>query len=458
MRLLEWGLILLSLLVIFIPKPKQTRLIRVWMSLILFALISHTMIDGLRWQLTPIYLLLLTATAAPILSKHLSETIKRIDRSIALFLVVIGLLLGTLFPIIQLEPLDGTYAVGTIAYELNDTERFEPFAQSADLPRHLRMQVWYPANVSIEPLAPYSDDIQIGGGSWMRQMGLPRFLTSHISQIDSRSYTKPPVLIDDAPYPVLLFVGGIGGQRTQSSLLFEHLASEGYIVAAADHPFYSGYTLYPDGSIATYHPTMFDVQSAHGQANLEQAPVILADDLALMLNTLTDLSAEPFTRFTGRVNVDQVGVFGHSTGAAAAATFCHRDIRCKVYLGLDPWLVPASDELITAGLPQPMMIIRGDDAIAESNKPLLLRLAHNSHQRHYQAILNDAQHLDFTDYRYFSPLLRWGGLVSGNEARHAEIIETYAQAFFDHELRGWGGAVLFINSAEFPEATITTHH
>ena len=143
--------------------------------------------------------------------------------------------------------------------------------------------------------------------------------------------------------------------------------------------------------------------------------------------------------------------------AAASAEFCHRDTRCKAYLGLDPWLLSTSDDLLTTGLPQPMMMIRGMDAISELNKPRLLRLAHNSHDRTYEAILDTVQHLDFTDYRYFSPLLRWSGLVSRNEARNAQIIETYTQAFFDHDLRGWGGAVLFVDSAEFPEATITTH-
>ena len=454
---MEWGLLILAVTVIFLPKPKHTSLIRLWMSIILALLLTYIWSDGPRWQMIPIYIVLLTAAVVPLLSPYLSPFIKRIDRSIAMLLILVGLLAGTLFPIVEFEPLDGTYQVGTLAYELVDDERQETFVYSAEMPRQLRMQVWYPAYVTNEPLAPYSDDIHIGGARWMRRIGLPQFLPSHVSLINARAYAKPPLLIKDAPYPVLMFVGGIGGQRTQNSLLFEHLASEGYIVVAADHPFYSGYTLFPDGSIATHWPRMFDPESADGGRLLSEMTTVLAGDLDLMLETLSDLNSRPFTPFTQRLNLDQVGVFGHSTGATAAALFCQQDLRCKAYLGLDPWLIPASDELVTNGLPQPLMVIRGMDAISELNKPRLLRLAYNSHDRHYEAILEQARHLDFTDYRTFSPLLRWGGLVSGNAARNAEIVQTYTQAFFDHELRGWGGALLFIDSAEFPEATIKTH-
>ncbi|MGB1250614.1 MAG: alpha/beta hydrolase family protein [Candidatus Promineifilaceae bacterium] len=459
MRLLEWGLIFLSLLAIVAPKPKQSSRIQLWIGAILAMLLAHFLVDGARWQMVPLYLVLAVAMAAPFLSLRLSRFIKRVDRSVAILLSLTSLLLGNLFPVVQFEPLAGTHDVGTIAYDIGDEVRNDPFTYAGELPRQLRMQVWYPAHVTTESLAVYSDDIHLGGMRWMSHMGLPPFLASHVPLINARAYTEPPVLGDEAPYPVLMFVGGLGGQRTQNSLLFEQLASEGYIVVAADHPFYSGYTLYPNNEmVATYRPDMFNQASPEGNERLANMVDVLVGDIDLILNTLNDLSAKPYSRFTDRINIEQIGLFGHSTGAAAAAQFCQIDLRCKAYLGLDPWLMPSSDELVTKGLPQPVMIIRGEDAITDSNKPRLLRLAHNSHDRHYQAILHNAQHLDFTDYRHFSPLLRWGGLVSGRAERHAEIVQAYTQAFFDHELRGWGGALLFINSAEFPEAAITTHH
>src|SRR3989442_16016703 len=40
-------------------------------------------------------------------------------------------------------------------------------------------------------------------------------------------------------------------------------------------------------------------------------------------------------KFTGRLDMMRVGVFGHSFGGAAAALFCHEDSRCKAGIDVD---------------------------------------------------------------------------------------------------------------------------
>jgi len=48
------------------------------------------------------------------------------------------------------------------------------------------------------------------------------------------------------------------------------------------------------------------------------------------VNQLENLNAaEPSGKFTGRLDLQRLGMFGHSFGGAQALQFCHDDARCK---------------------------------------------------------------------------------------------------------------------------------
>ena len=49
-------------------------------------------------------------------------------------------------------------------------------------------------------------------------------------------YRDLPIDEGHGPYPVLVFVHGTAGFRTQSLSQLTHLASRGFVVLAADHP------------------------------------------------------------------------------------------------------------------------------------------------------------------------------------------------------------------------------
>jgi len=58
--------------------------------------------------------------------------------------------------------------------------------------------------------------------------------------------------------------------------------------------------------------------------------------MAFVLDRLERLNTSDASgKFTGRLDMTRVGVFGHSFGGAAALQFCHEDSRCKAGIDVD---------------------------------------------------------------------------------------------------------------------------
>ncbi|HFC12997.1 MAG TPA: hypothetical protein ENJ56_09165 [Anaerolineae bacterium] len=121
-------------------------------------------------------------------------------------------------------------------------------------------------------------------------------------------------------------------------------------------------------------------------------------------------------------------------------------------LGYDPWLIPTSDQTIDNGLNKPLMVIKQNQPLGPVSDARLERMIDNSTAEKYIIRVADTRHFDFTDFKHLSPKLNWFGLTGTIEAKKVrQIMNSYSLAFFDYHLRGWQGALLFADSAEFPE-------
>jgi predicted dienelactone hydrolase len=73
------------------------------------------------------------------------------------------------------------------------------------------------------------------------------------------------------------------------------------------------------------------------------------------MNQLEKLnSADPSGRFVGKLDLQAIGVFGHSFGGASAAQTCRLDNRCKAGADLDGTLY---GDVIQVGLKQPFIFL-----------------------------------------------------------------------------------------------------
>jgi hypothetical protein len=130
--------------------------------------------------------------------------------------------------------LTGTCPGTTLRPRPADTAARGPWAVGARAVQigGLRAEVWYPA----EDPGPRTDPVVYD----IRQ-SLPLSEQDKISDEDNPwqtcdCYRDLPIDTEHGPYPVILFVHGTAGFRSQSLPHMTHWASRGFVVIAADHP------------------------------------------------------------------------------------------------------------------------------------------------------------------------------------------------------------------------------
>lgn len=164
--------------------------------------------------------------------------------------------------------LPGQYPVGTRDYIIEDDTR------------PLDVTIWYPAQTTDDQATQY-------------QMGL--------ITIQGRAIRDAPPLIDNAPYPLVLFSHGNSGYRFQSTWFVEHLASYGFIVMAVDHP----------------TNTIMDLVQNREQFSQDIAPnyIYRPQDLLRVINFAEELNTD---EMLGIIDINNIAVSGHSFGGYTA--------------------------------------------------------------------------------------------------------------------------------------------
>ena len=167
-------------------------------------------------------------------------------------------------------------------------------------------------------------------------------------------------------------------------------------------------------------------------------------DLSSAVDQLKYLDGfDPTSRFFGRLDMQRIGVLGHSLGGATALQFCHDDARCKAGIDLDG--APLGS-VSAEGVRQPFMFLLSEHT-GESDAPEVqakIDAIYNrlpADQRLYLTILG-ANHFGFSDDGAFlkSPLmmklLRLTGVLRLDGRRQITITGHYIDAFFDVYLKG----------------------
>lgn len=219
----------------------------------------------------------------------------------------------------------GPYPVGvrTVTYE--DTGR-----RKADgTPRQLVTEIWYPAVQTTrgQPTVDY-DIFQVFTPEQQASIGvgtIPLLKTAAVRDAEpARLHGK---------YPLIIFSHGQAAIRWQSTYFTVLLASHGYIVASTDH----------EGG------TLYDVvrgQLQNVAIGVETRPV----DVTYLLNRLSRLKeTDPLF---GLIDLEKIGVAGHSFGALTSLRVAAMDKRVKAIIPQ----APVDANLAWLGLPQPVVL------------------------------------------------------------------------------------------------------
>ncbi len=405
---------------------------------------AQLFLEGFRWQLWPLFI------ALPLLRFAGYQRIQRRGRilllGLSILLAGISLTLGFLTPVPSPYPISGPHLVGTREIHLVDPDRVELYGEDPTAPRELMVQIWYPAAPEkSDHRASWMPGIQSAAPVIAEKLNLPSFTLNHLKYVNANAFWEAPFLISEEPYPLLIFSHGWEGFKEQNIYQVEELASHGYVVVGINHTYGAIHTLFPDGrQVAVNHDALPDGVS---DQEYDRASDILShqwsEDIDLVLDVLTELnqSKKEVWLPAGSLDLEKIGVFGHSTGGGAAVRFCLTDVRCQAVLGMDPWVEPAQKVIEELVLRKPAIFLYSERwspvAGQDRNDDLMIQIANTADNAVIQVSIEGTQHYDFTSLPMLSPLTATMGLKGPIDGELVlEIINAETVAFFDRYLLG----------------------
>ncbi|OMF51311.1 alpha/beta hydrolase family protein [Paenibacillus peoriae] len=460
MRFLEMCYIIMNIFMLgwflFAPKKSPRRL---WagVGLLILFLLAHGLIEGLRWPMIPAYLMTLFFVVwIAVHRRALSHWVRNaLITTLAAFYAVITVASPLLFPVFAFEKPTGPYPIGTVSYHWTDDTREETFTSAPGDKRELMVQIWYPASsTSKGSIAPYLLHSDVYAQALHNVLHLPKLLFTNLEFVKTHSVEKAPLSDAEGKYPVLVFSHGLHGYKNQNTFQVEQLASHGYIVVGIDHTNNSVASVFPDGHIANFE--------SQGKEGFEQLQFTHMDklnqgwvkDASFVVDQIEKLSKhDPDQRFTGRMDLERIGMFGHSFGGATTVQMLMNDPRIKVGINMDGVLY-GQQRIPIDGLNKPFLMMSAEDTLNGATTLSDAYIASMGTDRthvtnyykevdaryysvaaggNYWLKLKQAKHLSFSDMYLISPLFEW---MEGVDVRSTHrLINTYTLDFFNHYLK-----------------------
>ena len=461
MRLFEGILIAVHILWLFsflFRFDAKVKIITNITALIL--LIIHLGIEGYRWQMGFTYLLFILLTVFTLKTyiqrnaeKALLENAKNKRKVKKIFSILFILMyslcsfgLVTVMPVFQLPKPAGPFEVGMNSRHLIDESRDD----SEQKDREMMIQIWYPAEVNDDAKGilyesfPYEE----WSGTMEFIFSVPRFLFEYLKYGQTNSIKDIAVSNQEDKFPVLLFSHGFGSTRMQSFSQMEELASHGYVVVSVDHTIDAAFTKFPDG-----REIMNQTDAYSYSFNIEDEKDVKtrSKDMSYVLDQLTTINnQDPQGLFTGKIDMDRIGIFGHSYGGSTAAQALLDDSRISAGINIDG---PLHEPVASSGFEQSFMFILDEDYLYIPEEEIqYTNITPEEFQKYHDKITELADfhykegikgdtfmltfiagdHYTFTDFPFLSPLLSWN--IDVNQFH--QVMNRYILAFFNHYVKG----------------------
>lgn len=358
----------------------------------------------------------------------------------------------------QLPSPTGKYTIGTAIYYFTDKNRHEPHSQDVNDNRELTVQVWYPA----EPMphatkAWYINPLSIAA----IKENLKEHFKVTVKELSSLDRMQPHAYMDGkiskacATYPVIIFSPGFGSPINFYTSLLEELASHGYIVVAIAYPYVTDAVILSNGKKITAM-SLKDLQELWQLKSEEEVSIreqrIWVDDIRFIVKELEQINNnDPQNILTGKLDLQRLGMFGHSFGGGASLAACRALGICKAVADLDG----KPQESAAQGFAAPALFVTSSLQKKEKEERMR-RLWRAMTGPSYYAVIKDALHGSFTDLFLFIP---WKGEhpLNLDPTRGIEITRASLVGFFDKYLKSQDGSLKRI-SDQFPELSLQIHH
>jgi predicted dienelactone hydrolase len=445
--------------------------------------------EGYRWQMMPIFVFALGYSVFAVFDlrrgneqKYLiSQKILRSILIVVVFLLLLGaFIFPALLPVVDLPEPTGPHAVGTTVFSLVDEARQEVFSAESGDYRTLVVAAWYPA-ADVSGLKPvnYWDDEGITGEAYSLSAEIGTYWYTHLNLVQTNSFRDVMIAKEDQSYPVIMYSHSFNGLNTENTILFEELASQGYVVLSIAHSYEAIVSISPDGEVIYADlDYIFDLYEYDGELESElwdefykienetrkteiiqqvlgmdeEASQMLrarTEDAIFLLDELTQINAD-VVYFDGKLDGERVGIMGYSFGGATAVEACIADQRFIAGMNLDGWPYGA---FFNSGQPisQPFMLINAE-AIYEDEIMVSDLIFTQMEGEGYRLNISGTDHGNFWDFPHFFNIYKYLGYwMPIDSAKMSDIMSTYSIEFFDMYLKGENSEVLLDDYSIFPE-------
>jgi pimeloyl-ACP methyl ester carboxylesterase len=211
---------------------------------------------------------------------------------------------------------------------------------------------------------------------------------------------------------------------------------------------------------------------------------VWTDDVTFTIDQFERINSGQFqSMFKEKLDLDHIGVFGHSFGGASAYDASYDD-RITAGINLDGGLYRYHDSV---GITKPFMFMYSESTFERFNKVRqkyvytdeelqamratreeidqetrdneievehIKKVANNGGQVVY---IEDTEHYNFADVQFLTPILKQIGIMGKiNPRRASSIINAYMLDFFDKYLKNKSGNLLEGPNNEYPEVKFAT--
>lgn len=344
----------------------------------------------------------------------------------------------------------GPYPVGVTTLTFVDHTRLDPATRG---PRTLLTEIWYPATEETRDLPKNKlSDFLLRGAHNGLNVAVRMAFGADASSLDD-DFTNDAVRdarMRDGKFPLIVFSHGNGGIRNQSSFWCDHMASHGYIVVAPDHTGNARVTVV-ENRLVLYHPDGW-----------EQAEEARPQDVSFLIDRMAAFNRGEDSRFAGRIDMDRIGVAGHSFGGWTSIAVANTDPRVDAILPMTPVL----PERKNYDMPVLVLLATEDATIGLEGNEKARRYFEESEGPHYLVEMFDGGHFSPTDMFQIDPE-HGDGVGKGERVTEPgeaveyldmettyDIINGYSAAFFGRYVKGLVGYDAFLESNPWEDQVV----
>jgi predicted dienelactone hydrolase len=425
------------------------------MGLLVLVLVIHLVFDGPRWQMIPAYVLWLIASiTAMVPSDRKPAIVLRVLKITGLLvLLALSIALPSALPVFDLPQATGPYAVGTMDINLT-LDREEVITADKTDSRSLMIKAWYPSKEQGGEMDPYVDPA--GRNGFAQKYGLAPSMLNYLNKVETNVYRNTQMA--DETFPVLIFSHGYNSKANGYYALLTELASHGYVVFAINHTYESTGSTFPDGTMkyfdyayasqiesgtwGTMEPVIEAFKS--GLSFEDRHPIVReglttyfvrdmverwTQDIVDVVSELDAWNSSGF--FEEKLDLSQVGAFGHSRGGGPAGEALLVDGRIKAAANIDgvQW-----GQMVDTVLQKPFLFLSADWP-AEHENLNQHAYVNRSTSVFYEGMVLQSGHSNFMDIPFMIPLRALSQAGDIDPDLGMEITRAVVTSFFDKHLK-----------------------